>query len=152
MVQFLIFGHMQQFIQRSVNTMITSLDHIAVAVASINKALQIYRGILGFKVERIREVHEQGVKTAMLKAGETTIELLEPLDKESVVAKFLEKRGEGLHHIALRVTNIEKELERLKAEGIILIDEEPRTGVEDAKIAFLHPKSTSNVLIELVEP
>jgi len=132
--------------------MITELEHVGVAVNKIDEALQVFENILGLKLERTRTVEEQKLKIAFLKVGQTKIELLEPTDKESTVAKFLEKRGEGIHHIAFRVTGIEDMLQRLKAGGIILIDEKPRKGVECSKIAFLHPKSTKNVLIELCEP
>jgi len=92
------------------------------------------------------------VKIAFLRVGETKIELLEPTDREGTVAKFLQKRGEGIHHIAFKVTDIEDTLQKLKEKGITLIDEKPREGAEGGKTAFLHPKSTRNVLIELVEP
>ena len=96
-------------------------------------------------------VEGQRVKAAMLRIGDVEFELLEPLDKESNVAKFLEKRGEGIHHVALHVTNIEEHLEELRAKGVRLIDEKPRVGMEDGKIAFLHPSSAKGVLIELIE-
>jgi len=132
--------------------MITGLEHVGIAVNKIDEALQVFENILGLKLERTRTVEEQKLKIAFLQVGETKIELLEPTDKESTVAKFLEKRGEGIHHIAFKVTGIEGMLQRLKARGITLIDEKPRKGVECSKIAFLHPKSTKNVLIELCEP
>ncbi len=97
-------------------------------------------------------VEDQKVRVAFFLAGETKIELLEPTAAESAVARFIEKRGEGIHHIAFKVTNIEGFLKQLKEKGIVLIDEKPRVGAEGGKIAFLHPKSLKNVLIELVEP
>jgi methylmalonyl-CoA/ethylmalonyl-CoA epimerase len=131
--------------------MIESLDHIGVAVNNLDAALTIYHNILGLKLEKIETVTDQKVKVAVLKVGETKIELLEPTEKASPIANFLEKRGEGIHHIALRVKGIEDALQELKAKGIVLIDEKPRTGVENKKIAFLHPKSLRNVLLELCE-
>jgi len=131
--------------------MIRGVDHVAIAVNKLDEALEIYQRQLGLKLEKIRVVEQQKVKAALLRAGDTKIELLEPTDAESTVAKFLEKRGEGIQHIALLVSNIETHLKELKEKGIALIDEKPRTGVEGGKIAFIHPKSTKNVLIELVE-
>jgi len=132
--------------------MIRGVDHVAIAVNKIDEALEIYERMLGLKLERVSVVEQQRVKVALLRAGDTKIELLEPTDAESTVAKFLEKRGEGIHHIALLVSDIESHLKELKAKGIALIDEKPKTGAEGGKTAFLHPKSTKNVLIELVEP
>lgn len=131
--------------------MITALDHVGIAVNKIDEALQVFEKILGLKLEKIRTVEDQRVKSALLHAGETKIELLEPTDKESTVAKFLEKRGEGIHHISFKVTGIEDMLQKLKSQGITLVDEKPRKGAEGGRIAFLHPKSTRNVLIELCE-
>ena len=131
--------------------MITGLDHIGIAVNNLNEALRIYEGILGLKLVKIKIVESQEVKVALLSAGETKIELLEPTNEESPVAKFIAKRGEGIQHIALTVSNIENSLEEMKRKGIALIDEKPRIGVEGHKIAFLHPKSTKNVLVELCE-
>jgi methylmalonyl-CoA/ethylmalonyl-CoA epimerase len=131
--------------------MLVGLDHIGVAVDSIDSMLPLYEQLLGLELRKRRTVKAHRIKTALLAAGETTIELMEPLNKESTVSKFLEKRGQGIHHLAFRVTNLENMLERLKKKGIVLIDETPRTGVEGGKIAFLHPKSTGNVLIELCE-
>ena len=131
--------------------MIIGLDHIGIAVNSIDEALAIYEKIFGLKLEKTLVAEEQKVKIAFLLMGKTKIELLEPTDKESAVAKFLEKRGEGVHHIALAVTDIESFLQQLKDRGIALVDEKPRIGVEGGKVAFLHPKSTRNVLIELCE-
>jgi len=130
---------------------ITGLEHIGIAVNKIDEALQVFENILGLKLEKKRTVEAQRVKIAFLHVGETKIELLEPTDKEGTVAKFLEKRGEGIHHIAFKVTDIEDLLKKLKERGITLIDEKPREGAEDGKTAFLHPKSTRHVLIELCE-
>jgi methylmalonyl-CoA/ethylmalonyl-CoA epimerase len=127
------------------------LAHVAVAVNSIDEALRVFEGQLGFRLEKRRVVEGQRVKAALLKIGDVRFELLEPLDKESTIAKFLEKRGEGIHHVALHVSNIEGHLEELKKKGVRLIDEKPRVGMEGGKIAFLHPGSAKGVLIELVE-
>ncbi len=131
--------------------MITGLDHIGIAVNSLDEALEIYERILGLKVAKIRVVEDQKTKVAQLLAGETKIELLEPIDEASPVARFIQKRGEGVHHIALEVTNISESLRRAKEQGLVLVDEMPRIGVDGFKIAFLHPKSTKNVLLELCE-
>lgn len=131
--------------------MINALDHIAIAVRNIEETVAIYGPVLGMKFESTKVVEQQKVRISILKAGDTKIELLEPLSDESAVAKFLQSRGEGLHHIALEVSNIDDHLRDLKDKGIALIDEKPRPGAEARKIAFIHPKSTKNVLIELVE-
>jgi len=134
-----------------VRKMITGLEHIGIAVNKIDEALQIFENILGLKLVKKATVEAQKVKIAFLQVGETKIELLEPTDKEGTVAKFLKNRGEGIHHIAFNVTDIEDMLQQLKEKGITLLDEKPRKGAEGGKIAFLHPKSTKNVLIELCE-
>jgi len=131
--------------------MITGLNHVGVAVSNLNEALEIFEKTLGLKLDKIKTVEEQKVKVAMLFAGETKIELLEPTSEESPVGKFIAKKGEGIHHIAFTVSNIEKSLEEIKQEGITLIDEKPRIGSEGHKVAFLHPKSTKGVLIEFCE-
>ena len=131
--------------------MIEGLDHIGIAVSNLDEALAVYRDVIGLKLEKIEAIADQKVKVAVLLAGETKIELLEPTDKTSPVAGFLEKRGEGIHHIALKVDGIEQKLQELKAKGVFVIDEKPRTGVGNKKIAFLHPKSTRSVLLELCE-
>jgi len=131
--------------------MIIGLDHVGIAVNRMDDVLPIYEELLGLKLKELRKSNQHKIKAAFFAVGETNIELIEPLDKESPVSKFLEKRGQGIHHVAFRVDNIEKMLKQLKAKGIVLIDEKPRTGIEGGKIAFLHPKSTGNVLIELCE-
>ena len=130
---------------------IKGLDHIGIAVKNLDEALEIYEGILGLEVENVCVFQEQKVKIAFLLAGETRIELLEPLDNEGPVARFIEKRGEGVHHLAFGVADIEGALQSIKEKGIALADETPRIGAEGFKIAFLHPKSTKNVLVELCE-
>jgi len=134
-----------------VKKMITELDHVGIAVNNLNEALAIYEKILGLHLMKIGTVEKQGVKVATLLAGKTKIELLEPTNQESSVAKFISKKGEGIHHIAFTVNDIENSLEEIKQKGITLIDEKPRIGFEGHKIAFLHPKSTKNVLVELCE-
>lgn len=130
--------------------MITRINHIGIAVNSIEDAVKLYTDALGLKVEDIEVVEAQKVRTALIPVGESKIELLESTDPEGVIAKYIEKRGEGLHHLALEVGDIEEALDSLKTKGVALIDEMSRNGVEDSKIAFLHPKDTK-VLIELVE-
>lgn len=131
--------------------MIVGLDHVGIAVNKIDDALLIFEKLLGLKLEKLKEAEEHGVKAAFLAVGGTSIELIEPLSEKSPVSKFLEKRGQGIHHIAFKVENIVNMLEQFKNEGVVLIDEKPRVGIEGGKIAFLHPKSTGNVLIELCE-
>lgn len=127
------------------------ISHIAIAVKNITESLKIWQNIFGLKLTTIKDVPEQKVKVAILEVGDMNIELLEPLNPDSTVAKFIEKKGEGLHHIAFAVDNIEATMEQLKKSGIKLIDEKPRKGAMDSKIAFIHPQSTGGVLIELCE-
>jgi len=130
--------------------MIAKIDHIGIAVNNIEEAVKLYTDVLGLKVSGMETVEEQKVKTAIIPVGESKIELLESTSPEGTIAKFIEKRGEGIHHLALGVSNIEDALEKLKEKGIPLIDEKPRKGVENTRIAFLHPKGTK-ILLELVE-
>jgi methylmalonyl-CoA epimerase len=131
--------------------MIKKVDHIGIAVANLKEALKFYEETLGIKCTGVEEVAEQKVRTAFLPVGDTEIELLESTDPDGTIARFIEKRGEGIHHIALRVDGIEAALEKMKAAGIRLLDEVPRPGAGGARIAFLHPKDTGGVLIELTE-
>ena len=131
--------------------MITRIDHIGIAVKSIEDALQLYADALGLEVKDIEIVEAQKVRTAIIPVGESKIELLESTDPEGVIARYIEKRGEGLHHLALAVVDIKQALDDLQSKGVPLIDEKPRDVVEDSRIAFLHPKA-AGVLIELVEP
>ena len=126
-----------------------TLDHIGIAVKSIDDA-KIYKA-LGLRIDHVEDVATQGVKTAFLSVGDANIELLEPLSPQSSVAKFIEKRGEGIHHICLRVDSIEDHLERLKAQGFRLINEAPVPGAHGCRVAFLHPAAGNGVLIELSE-
>lgn len=127
------------------------IDHIGIAVKSLTEAAAIYENALGLKVNAYDQVDEQGVRVAMLNIGESRIELLEPTGPESPIEKFMTKRGEGIHHIAITVDDIEKTLERLKAAGVRLVDNEPRRGAHNTRIAFVHPSSTHGVLLELVQ-
>ena len=131
--------------------MIKRINHIGIAVNSIEDAVRLYTDVLGLKVKEIEIVEDQKVKTAIIPVGESKIELIESTDPEGTIAKFIERRGEGLHHLALEVSNIQDALETLVKEEIPLIDEKPRNGVENTKIAFLHPKGTK-ILLELVDP
>ena len=127
------------------------IDHIGIAVKSLGEAAALYENALGLKVSAYDQVDEQGVRVAMLNIGESRIELLEPTGPESPIEKFMIKRGEGIHHIAITVDDIEKALERLKAAGVRLVDNEPRRGAHNTRIAFVHPSSTHGVLLELVQ-
>ena len=129
----------------------TIIDHIGIAVKSIDESLKFWEDTLGIKCHGVEEVAEQKVKTAFLPVEDTEIELLEGTSEESPVAKFIAAKGEGIHHLAIRVDNLEEALAELKAKGVRLIDEKPRCGAGGAKIAFLHPKATGGILLELSE-
>lgn len=132
--------------------MFVGMDHVGVAVKNLEEAISVYRDVLGFKLEGVHVLTERKVKVAFLSTGdEAQIELLEPLCSDSPVAKFLESRGEGIHHVAVKVKNIEDVLEKFKRKGVVLVDDKPRIGAEGKKIAFVHPKSTKGVLLELCE-
>ena len=124
------------------------IEHIGIAVRSIEEARRYYEGVLGLKCYSIEEVPEQKVKTAFFKVGDTKIELLESTDPEGPVGKFIEKNGEGVHHIAFAVGNVDEALHEAEKKGIQLIDKQPRKGAEGLSIGFLHPKSTMGVLTE----
>jgi methylmalonyl-CoA epimerase len=128
-----------------------NIDHIGIAVSNLQESLSFWETSLCIELHGIEEVAEQHVRTAFLPVGSTEIELLEPTRPDSSVARFIEKRGEGLHHIAIRVDDIEAALAELKAKGVQLIDETPRNGAGGARIAFVHPKATHGVLLELCE-
>jgi methylmalonyl-CoA/ethylmalonyl-CoA epimerase len=131
--------------------MIKKVDHIGIAVRSLEKTLPFYTEVLKLSLLGIEEVDSQKVRVAFLKAGETKLELLEPTSEESTIAKYIEKRGEGIHHVALGVESIEERILEMKEKGIRMIDEQPRLGAGGAHIAFMHPKSASGVLVELCE-
>ena len=126
----------------------TKIEHIAVAVKSIDEAKKIFENVLGLECYAIEEVADQKVKTAFFKIGEVKIELLEPTSPDSTVAGFIEKRGEGLHHVAFAVENTTQALQAAEAKGVRLIDKAERNGAEGLKIGFLHPKDTVGVLTE----
>ncbi|MFC1992720.1 methylmalonyl-CoA epimerase [Chloroflexota bacterium] len=130
--------------------MLTKIDHIGIAVSSIEDAIKLYTEGLGLELKNIEIVEDQKVKTAIIPIGESKIELLESTDPEGPIAKHIERRGEGIHHLALEVADIQDTLESLEKNGIPLIDRKARKGVENTRIAFLHP-GKSKVLIELVE-
>jgi len=130
---------------------VLKIDHLGIAVHSIEEAKKLFQDTLGLKFEGSETVAEQKVTTAFFPVGDSEVELLESTAPDGPIAKYLEKRGEGIQHIAFRVENIEEALAELKEKGIRLIDEKPRLGAGGAKIAFLHPKSTHGVLIELSE-
>ena len=127
------------------------IEHIGIATRTLDDALAFWRDALGLQVVHTEVVEEQKVRVAMLPVGEPRIELLEPTSEDSPVAKFLEKRGAGIHHIAVRVDDIRATLERLKDSGARLIDETPRVGAGGCLVAFVHPSSANGVLLELVE-
>ncbi|MGA2959033.1 MAG: methylmalonyl-CoA epimerase [Thermodesulfobacteriota bacterium] len=130
--------------------MIHKIAHIGVAVKNLEEVEKLYSQVLGLPIGG-REVHPDN-RVTFIPLGDTAIELLESVKPDGAIARHIEKRGEGIHHIALEVDNIEKALEELKAKGLVLIDQKPRRGAHNAKIAFLHPKNTYGVLLELVEP
>jgi methylmalonyl-CoA/ethylmalonyl-CoA epimerase len=128
------------------------IDHVGVAVEDLDSALELYEGTFGMPVAHRETVDEQGVEAVLLDVGDTHVELLSPLGPDTPVGKFLERKGPGLHHVAYRVEDIEAALEQLRGEGVDLIDSEPRTGIRNSRVAFVHPKATGSVLTEIVEP
>tara|TARA_B100000900_G_scaffold372785_1_gene352928 strand:+ start:294 stop:698 length:405 start_codon:yes stop_codon:yes gene_type:complete len=131
--------------------MIKKIEHLGVAVKSIEASLPIFEKLLGKNMYKTEIVQSESVRTAFIELGESKIELLEATDPSSSIAKFLEKNREGFHHLALDVENIELEIKRLSEEGFTLIHQSPKEGADNKKIAFLHPKSTNGMLIELCE-
>lgn len=127
------------------------INHIGIAVNSLDASIPFYRDVLGMAFEGTEVVADQKVKVAFLAIGESRIELLEPTDPASPVAGFLEKKGEGIHHLAYQVDDLEAALQRLQGEGVRLIDESPRIGAHGTRIAFVHPKASGGVLTELCE-
>jgi methylmalonyl-CoA/ethylmalonyl-CoA epimerase len=130
---------------------LTHIEHIGIAVMNLEESIKFYEEILGLKCYAVEEVKDQKVKTAFFQIGQTKIELLESTDPKGPIGKFIEKRGEGIHHIAFATKGLQSSLEELKSKGIKLIDERSRKGAEGLNIAFLHPKSTFGVLTELCE-
>ncbi|NOQ23865.1 MAG: methylmalonyl-CoA epimerase [Bacteroidales bacterium] len=127
------------------------IEHIGIAVKNLDESIKYYQDVLGLECYNIEEVKDQKVKTAFFKVGETKIELLESTDPEGPIGKYLEKKGEGIHHIAFAVNNIEEKLKHAEDKGVRLVDSVPRKGAEGLDIAFLHPKSTFGVLTEICE-
>lgn len=125
------------------------IEHIGIAVKDINSSIPFYENFFGLKCYKIEEVADQKVRTAFFRIGQTKIELLESTDPEGPIAKFIDKRGEGIHHIAFAVEDISEQLRHAAANGVVLIDSVPRKGAEGLDIAFLHPKTSGGVLIEL---
>jgi methylmalonyl-CoA/ethylmalonyl-CoA epimerase len=132
--------------------MLGRIDHIGVATDDLDGAIALYEGTLGMPVSHRETVESQGVEAVLLDVGEGHVELLRPLDPDTPVGKYLDKKGPGLHHVAYAVDDIEGVLDRLKEAGIELIDSEPRVGIRDSLVAFVHPRSTGGVLTEIVEP
>jgi methylmalonyl-CoA/ethylmalonyl-CoA epimerase len=128
------------------------IDHIGVAVADLDAALALHERTYGMPVAHRETVSEQGVEAVLLDVGENHVELLRPLADDTPVGKFLAKRGPGIHHVAYQVTDIESALRRCKDAGLRLIDETPRTGIRDSRVAFLHPAASGGVLTEIVQP
>lgn len=131
--------------------MIQKLDHIGIAVNNLDEALKLYSEVLGLNLAGVEVVEEQKVRVAFLPVGDTEVELLESTSPEGPIAKFIEAKGQGIQHMAFKVDNIEEAIEEMKAKGMRMIDEKPRYGAGGAKIAFMHPKSSNGVLIELSE-
>ena len=128
---------------------LTHIEHIGIAVKNLEESINYYENVLGLKCYAVEEVKDQKVRTAFFKIGQTKIELLESTEPEGPVGKFIEKKGEGIHHIAFHVKDLQSALNEIDAKGIQLIDKQPRKGAEGLNIAFLHPKSTNGVLTEL---
>jgi methylmalonyl-CoA epimerase len=132
--------------------MLSTIDHVGVAVEDIEAAIAVYRDTLGMSLVHRETVAEQGVDAALLDVGDGHVELLTPLGRETPVGKFLARRGPGLHHVAYRVEDIEATLNALAGAGIRLIDDQPRVGIRRSRVAFVHPASVGGVLTEIVEP
>lgn len=131
--------------------MIKKIEHLGIAVKNLDESNQLFEKLLGVAHYKIEEVESEGVKTSFFQVGETKIELLEATKPESPIAKFIEKKGEGIHHMAFDVDHIESEIDRLKGEGFQVINETPKNGADNKRIVFLHPKTTNGVLVELCE-
>jgi len=128
-----------------------NVEHIGIAVKTLADSVPLFEKLLKSQCYKTEKVESEKVNTAFLKTGDTKIELLESIDENGVVSKFIEKKGEGLHHIAFEVADIETEMERLKNEGFILLNDKPKAGADNKLVCFLHPKSTNGVLIELCQ-
>jgi methylmalonyl-CoA/ethylmalonyl-CoA epimerase len=132
--------------------MFDRIDHVGVAVSDLDAAATLYEGTLGMPLAHRERVESQGVEAALLDVGDGHVELLEPLGPDTAVGRFIERRGEGLHHVAYAVEDIDASLDRLRDSGVELIDDEPRAGIRGSRVAFLHPSATGSVLTEIVEP
>jgi methylmalonyl-CoA/ethylmalonyl-CoA epimerase len=130
--------------------MISKIDHVGIAVKNLDEATRMYTEVLGLKVDAVETLEERQVKTAIINVGESKIELLESTTPDGVIAVFIEKRGEGMHHVALEVVDLEKTMKEIKEKGLPLIDEKPRRGVQNTRTVFIHPKG-AKILLELVE-
>ncbi len=126
-----------------------NIEHIGIAVKDLSRSVPLFEKLLNSSCYKTEMVKSERVKTAFFKTGETKIELLESMDKEGIIAKYVEKNGEGTHHLAFNVTDIEVEMERLKKEGFVLLNEKPKEGADNKLVCFLHPRHTNGVLIEL---
>ncbi len=132
--------------------MFGAIDHIGVAVEDLDEAIVLYRDSLGMHEQHRETVEAFGVEAVLLGIGDSHIELLTPVSPDSAVARFLDQKGPGMHHVAYRTDDIDAALERLRESGVRLIDEQPRTGILDSRVAFVNPKSTGGVLTEIVQP
>jgi methylmalonyl-CoA/ethylmalonyl-CoA epimerase len=132
--------------------MLSAIDHIGVAVENLDEAIALHQDTLGMTLVHRETVSEQGVEAVLLDVGDSHVELLQPLGPDTAVGKFLTRRGPGLHHVAYRVDDVEDVLRQLAAAGVRLIDEQPRTGIRNSRVAFLHPAGTGGVLTEIVQP
>ncbi|MGK2860850.1 MAG: methylmalonyl-CoA epimerase [Chitinophagaceae bacterium] len=126
-----------------------NIEHIGIAVKDLSKSVLFFEKLLNSPCYKTEIVESERVRTAFFKTGETKIELLESMDKEGIIAKFVEKKGEGTHHLAFKVSDIESEMERLKKEGFVLLNDKPKEGADNKLVCFLHPRHTNGVLIEL---
>lgn len=127
------------------------IEHIGIAVKDLDASNTLFEKLLGKRHYKIEEVHSEGVRTSFFRSGPNKIELLQALNEESAIAKFIKKKGEGVHHIAFSVTDIQAEIKRLKSEGFIVLNEEPKKGADNKLVVFLHPKSSNGVLVELCQ-
>jgi methylmalonyl-CoA/ethylmalonyl-CoA epimerase len=132
--------------------MLSAIDHVGVAVEDLDGAIALYSEVFGMTLVHRETVDEQGVEAVLLDVGDSHVELLSPLGPDTAVGKYLARRGPGLHHVAYRVPDVEETLGQLRASGVRLIDEQPRTGIRNSRVAFIHPGSTGGVLTEIVQP
>ena len=131
--------------------MVRRIEHIGIAVKDLEAANELYESLLGVRPYKEEAVASEGVRTSFFRTGESKVELLEAMDESSAIARFIEKRGEGIHHIAFEVENIEEEMERLKAAGFRILNEKPKRGADNKLVCFVHPRSANGVLVELCQ-